>query len=171
VCVPKTLLDLMKVYQFQMEWTEGHIGKDRFCKCGIESRPWVPRNYGAYFYTRSKEEGLARVVEIRKAMKDIDVDAEVYLKRYCTEFELGLGPSDKYEWPEGTETLEKLILDSFDLNSIENSTLQPKFLKDHVIRKWIEFAWDRGDPTAAYFNDNEPLYPVSVKYEPEEEEE
>jgi len=91
----------------------------------------------------------------------------VTLKRYCTEFEIKLGPSNEYQWQDGIEDIEKAIFAAVDLESIGRPALQPTWLVGHIVRKWIEHAWDRADPTAIMFNDNQPLYTPSVTYHPE----
>lgn len=164
VVAPRTLHELMELLQFQREFTKGHMYKDRFCKCGIEDRNWVPRNYGGYFYTSSLEEGLERYEQVREGVDDINFEIPVTLKRYCTEFEIKLGPSDKYEWAEGTERLEKYIFDSLDLTTLVDTPLQPDFQVAHNLAEWIKFAWSRGDPTAEAFNDGQPLYTPAVTY-------
>ncbi len=164
VVAPNSLFELMQLYKLQIEFTADRMGTGRFCKCGTEIRPYTHRNYGGYFYCKSQEHGLHRYEQVRKMADEINPNINVTLKRYCTEFELALGPSDKYEWVDGTADLEAAIFNAVDISSIGDPLLQPDFLKGHIIRKWIEFAWDRGDPTALMFNDNDPLFPPSVTY-------
>ncbi|NIS52984.1 MAG: hypothetical protein GWN94_18065, partial [Phycisphaerae bacterium] len=71
-----------------------------WCKCGWEDRDWVHGNYGGYFYCNSKEVGLQRLETVRNAVrKNVDYGdkIDIFLKRYCTEFELKWGDSAKYE--------------------------------------------------------------------------
>ncbi len=164
VVSPRTLHELMELLQFQRAFTEKHMRKTRFCKCGIEERDWVPRNYGGYFYTSSKKEGLIRYKQVRAGMDRVNPEIPVTLKRYCTEFEIKLGPSDKYEWVEGTENLERHILNALDLTGLGGPALQPDYQVAHNLAEWIKYAWSRGDPTAEAFNDNEPLYTPAVTY-------
>jgi len=167
VVKPRTLYELMRVLKLQEDWTQGYLGKGRFCKCGIELRTWVPQLYGAYFYTRSKGQGLARWEEVRKMVDAINPNIPVILKRYCTEFELRLGPSDQYRPPAHAEALEREIWGALDIEPLVRTvSLQPAYLRGHVIRKWIEWAWSAGDETAMAFNDGEPLYTPSVTYHP-----
>lgn len=164
VVKPHTFYELMKLREFMQEYTEGHIYKKRFCKCGIEERAYTPVNYGGYFYNRSKEEGLMRWRAVREGMDKINPHIPVILKRYCTEFELQLGPSDKYEWPDGTAQLEAAIFKAVDLKSQGKNRLQPDYLVAHNIRKWMEFAWSIGDMTVMGFNDGQPLFTPIVTY-------
>lgn len=164
VVKPSTVYELMNLYAAQKKFVENHIGKDRFCKCGIETREYVHYNYGGYFYTDSKKQGLYRYGQVRKMVDKINPKIPVILKRYCTEYELEFGPSNEYERPKGSDELEKHFLDAIDLESIGDNPMQTKFIIEHNIRKWMEFAWGRGDPTVTMFNDNEPLFRPSVTY-------
>jgi hypothetical protein len=164
VVKPNSLYELMRLYEFQREFSADRMGTGHFCKCGIETRPYVPQSYGGYFYCQSLEHGLHRYQQVRAAVDKINPNIPVVLKRYCTEFELALGPSDKYQWVEGTEALEAAVFNAIDFDSIGKPCLQPAFMVRHIIRKWIEFAWDRGDSTAIMFNDNQPLFPPVVTY-------
>jgi len=164
VVKPFTFYELMQLMKFQKEYTEGHLYKDRFCKCGIEERGYTSHNYGGYFYNRSKEEGLQCWEEVRDGIDKINPRIPVILKRYCTEFELAMGPSDKYEQPEGTKDLEAAIFAAIDVESQGNNRLQPEYLAAHNIRMWMEHAWLIGDMTVMKFNDGEPLFTPSVTY-------
>jgi hypothetical protein len=164
VVKPFTLKELMDLYAFQKAFTANYMEKDRFCKCGIEERKCVHYNYGGYFYNKSKQQGLERYEQVRKAVDKINPHIPVILKRYCTEFEIKLGPSDKYKWPEGVDILQKRIFDIIDMDSIGRNVTQPQDIVEDNLAKWIEFAWDRGDHTAIMYNDNEPLYSPSVTY-------
>lgn len=166
VVKPFTLYELFKLYEFEKAYTKDCMGTDRFCKCGIEERPWVNYNYGGYFYNDSKEQGLQRWKEVREAVDKINPDIPVILKRYCTEFELKLGPSDLYEWTPWMDKAEKMIFDAIDFTSMGENAVQPDYLIRHCMRKWIEFAYDRGDATALLFNENEPLYSPTITYHP-----
>lgn len=164
VVKPRTLFELMKVYAFQKEFVKDHIGVGRFCKCGIETREYVNYEYGAYFYCDSLKHGLHRHQQVRNSIDEINPGIPVILKRYCTEFELGTCSSDMYVRPEWADAVEELVFGNIDMNCLNDNPSQPKFLVEHNIRKWIEFAWDRADPTATMFNDNEPLYTPCLTY-------
>lgn len=164
VVVPNSLYELMQLYEFQKEFTKDRMGTGHFCKCGIEERKYVPHDYGGYFYCTSMEHGQHRYEQIRAAMDEINPSIGVILKRYCTEFAIKLGPTDEYERPEGSDELEAAIFKAVDVDSLGKPELQPEWLRLHIIRCWIEFAWDRGDPTAISFNDGKPLYSPAVTY-------
>jgi len=148
----KTVKQLFAMLDFQQEFTKKCQGSGRFCKCGIEKRHWVHYQYGAYFYCDSKEQGQRRYKEVRAAVNRIDPSIEVTLKRGCTEMEIKCGPTDKYEQP-------------FESNKVNPS--QPLYLVRHIMKEWLLFAWDRGDPTAIEFNNGEPFYSQCVTYHEE----
>jgi hypothetical protein len=171
-----TVAHAMKVWQFEKDFTKDHMGKDRFCKLGQEDRNWVPYPFGGYFYCYGKEEGLKRHEEVVKGLgealgkKNVKTFphawrkgyVEVILKRYCTEMELNLGPSDEYERPAVADGWEEAIEVAFDVE--KENAIQPAFLIQDVLFRWLEFAWDRGDPTATEFNNGEPFYTPTVSY-------
>ena len=155
---PRTLEEL-----FQLKELQEYLRVP--AKCGIETRTRVFGNYGGYFYTNSKEEGLDRLEQVRNEVsKHISPDTPVYLKLACTEFEHSFGPSTKYKEPTNEEYKnEDTIRGCFVIHAVD--PVQPKHLKDHIAQEWIHFAWDRGDPTARMFNKDESLFPDIVKYE------
>lgn len=148
-------------------------------KLGIEEREWVGGNYGAYFYTTSISQGRRRWGQVMRAMAQepllrplvaatMEEDGKDYvtLKRYCTEYELLLGPSDKYEVPEMAEVWEKAAFAHFDLTKWYG---QPQYVKDHVMFRWLKFAYERGDETALLFNDGKPFVTPPVTYHVKED--
>jgi len=167
VVKPRTLYELVRVYEFQKDFVEGRIGKGHYCKCGVEPRQHVNQHYGAYFYCKSQEHGLHRYEQVRSAVNGIDTEIPVTLKRYCTEFELSCGPSDKYQRQPDHDIIEAEILKAVDLEPFRGQYLQPDFLVRHILYQWVMFAWDRKDPTVNLFNDDEPIFPPSVTYHEE----
>lgn len=161
---PKTLLELMEVLNWQKIFVNSPEGAKRYCKAGIEHRKYVPHNYGAYFYCVGRDKGLRRKAQVREAMDRINPEIPVVLKRYCTEFELKLGPSNKYKATAGMNRLEKKIFERIDVDSAFDQPGQPEDVQKSIQAEWIQFAWDREDPTAILFNDNEPLYTPVVTY-------
>lgn len=154
VCVrPETVKGLFDLYDLQRD-----LGLPS--KCGLnDTRPYVFGNYGGYWYTKSKKEGLTV-----KSMVLSGLHLHTILKRYCTEFEHKLGPSDKLE--ELTEEdlkFEEYILDLFPIG--EKLGDQPADLIAHMKRKWIECAYSIGDDTYLEFTDGVPLYSECVTYE------
>ena len=164
---PKTLLQLFILYDLQVKLSDAD--KSVWCKCGIEPRPWVFGNYGGYFYTNSKEEGLARYEQVRKLVDEqISPDVDVILKRACTEFEQRYGPTtewDKLFDPEKNpmvKSWEGLIDEHIVVTKSAES--QSDLVRKHVMSLWIDFAYDRGDPTVVKLNDGRPLYQPLVTY-------
>ena len=151
-----TVEELFKLLEWQYEFVKGFESKDRFCKCGIEERKYVTYPYGGYFYCNSKTDGLKRYRQVRDAMDKINPDIVVILKRYCTEFEIKLGPTKEYDQPPLAKAMEKKIYAAVD--RVKGNPKQPKYLLEHVFRQWLEFAYDRGDKTCLRFNDGKPFY-------------
>lgn len=139
-------------------------------KCGIETRPTVCGNYGGYFYTNSKEEGFDRLDLVKSEVnKHISRDVPVFLKLACTEFEHSFGPTDAYKDPTVIERKNEDTIRGCFVSHVFDP-VQPRHLKNHVMQKWIHFAWERGDATVTKFNDGKPLFPEVVMYQREEEE-
>lgn len=174
---PRNVKELVMLLELQENFTE------RYCKCGVEERSYVNADYGGYFYERSKEDGLDCLDEVRGLVAEhISPGIPVFLKRYCTEFELKFGPSDQVEetlsrgyfinpetgrvpvMPEGDMCALVAAAEQIFDTSYTN-TVQPPFVKQHVIRRWFEFAWARGDMTVKEFFGGEDLYTPSVRYE------
>jgi hypothetical protein len=166
VVVPRTLKELLILHKVQKVM----VSKDPhcWCKCGVEIRPDVERNYGGYFYTNSKEEGLRRLREVRKLVHaNIAPDVPVFLKRSCTEFERKYGDSDQWDQKRAVnaDQIEQQIKEH---STIEHEgTDQNMLVENHVVAGWIKFAAERGDPTVRELNNGKPLYPDYVKYEEE----
>lgn len=155
---PRTLEEL-----FMLKELQEHIKTPS--KCGIETRETVFGNYGGYFYTNSKEEGMDKLDQVRTEVGNhISPDIPIYLKLACTEFEHTFGPSSQYKEPTIQEHKNEDTIRGCFI-SLTFDSMQPKHLKDYICQKWIHFAWDRGDPTARMFNKGESLFPDIVKYE------
>ena len=157
-------MELFELYEFQRM-----MGVP--CKCGIERRKTTTSLYGGYFYTRSREEGLARYHEVRELV-DIHLSKEtpVILKRYCTEYEIGpdgQGPSDVLP-PLSAEEIEyeNFILENFPRTGY--GTPQPDFVTAHVMQEWIHYAYQyhkaTGDESFREFTDGSDLFKPYVTY-------
>lgn len=154
---PRTLVELFALAEIQ----EGCQYK---CKCGCEPRVFVHGNYGGYFYFTSKEDGLDGLDHISRIVKDkISPNVKVILKRGCTEFEGSFPHSATWQPLKGQKELEKYILDRVVLAAQTFDQTPEEVL--HVKRGWVEFAYDRGDPTAIDFNGGKPLYTPPDTYE------
>lgn len=185
---PKTVKQLFALHEYQdseYKYSRTKNGTPAgYCKCGIELRKYVHGNYGGYFYNSSLEEGLQCYEKVRADItKYIGADISVTLKRACTEYELKYGDSSRWE-----ELLEKGSYEDKDGNVITVPPLdvlkqkieaiklnvsmtaedmqaeegynvqQPGYVKIHVMRSWLERAYDVGDPTALEFNEGGKLY-------------
>jgi hypothetical protein len=161
VVSPRSFHELMQLLDLQKSMVKEN--PKCWCKCGVEMRDFVPRNYGGYFYTRGLEQGRIRYRTVRDAVDDaISKDVPVLLKRYCTEFEFDLGPSNLYKQPEGADKIEKMFWDSVDCQ--QEAVPQPDFVQRNIIRRWIRFAWGRGDSSVIEYNNGKSLYPSYVTY-------
>lgn len=155
---PKTVKQLFALADLQEKL-------DRPCKCGIEVRKTTHSNYGGYFYNVTLREGLECFDIVRKAVdenKYLGPDVEVLLKRACTEFEHACGDSDKWTISEYQLHVEALIERFVVLERKELK--QPEIMVNHVKRRWIEFAFERGDETYKEFTGGKPLYPKYKTY-------
>lgn len=176
VIKPRTVWQLIDLHELLATKMARH-----YSKCGIERRKYVHANYGGYIYCNILAEAKARHAEIRdeiaqtpslaSLLKERDPEGRlknVIIKRYCTEFELKAGDSAEYKRPPIADRIEAKMKERFDLPVQE--VPQPEELKEEIMANWIEFAWERDDPTAALCNDG-PLYtPPRVYHDPETEE-
>ena len=161
VARPRTVKELFEISELQKE-------SDRGSKAGIEKRHSVGGNYGAYWYNDSIEEGEECRQFVIELVKRINPDIPVFLKRGCTEFEHKFGQSIDWKVTEESEKKEKLITDNLVIED-DPSDGQPWFVKDNVRRKWVEFAYERGDETYLGFTGGKHLYPKYVTYESKED--
>ena len=165
---PQTLKQLFALLDLQ-------IRLGRHSKCGIEDRKSVRGNYGGYFYNRGANDGLECYVAVRDAIREDEhlkslleevdengVPKLVILKRGCTEFEHLLGRSDQWHVTKEQMALEEMLNDVFVRQL--SSEIQPWYVINHIHRKWIEFAWDRNDPTVMEFTGEKLIYPPYVTY-------
>lgn len=150
------------------------------CKCGIEVRPWVPASYGGYLYSRGLGQARDRYLDalaiaekwltlgdstidrLRSAGFVFDPTPKVILKRACTEMEMRLGPSDKWEFPADWDALEDHINQYVKVGLSKRNPPTPQYIIESKEAEWIRFAHDRGDPTAAMFNEGNPIYKTKV---------
>ena len=164
VVMPRSFHELMCLLQLQKDISAED--PKIYCKCGIEVRDYVPRHYGGYFYTNSKEQGLERYHQVRKLVdENVSTGCNVILKRYCTEFELKTGPSNKYVRTDEAKRLEALFWENSE--QVKEALEQPEWVRRHVIVGWMKFAWSRGDRTVTLYNGGQPLYTPSVTYHEE----
>lgn len=138
---------------------------DRPSKCGIEPRTTVMGNYGGYWYNVGLEAGQECYQAVRKAIDadpDLGKDVGVILKRACTEYELRVGPSDKWELTQEQLQAEAIIRTWVHSDPAMRSQSQHVLNKVH--RRWVEHAYAVGDETFVEFTDGQSLYPPLVTY-------
>jgi hypothetical protein len=170
VVVPKTLKALFQLLDIQRRMVSQN--PYCWCKCGVEVRADVERNYGGYFYTNSQEEGLIRLREVRaNVLPLLGADTTIILKRACTEYERKYGPSNEWDKlrTEQHEILEERLNEIFTPGYEELSN--SPFMQAHTLVKWIKFAADRGDPTVPELHGGKKIYPGYVTYELKNQEE
>lgn len=156
---PKTLQQLFALMEMQ-------IKMDRPSKCGIELRDSVHGLYGGYFYNIGLAEGLECYEAVRAEVDNtptLGPETEVFLKRACTEYEHACGDSDTWEITEEQLHIEALVDRHIEVECREVN--QPKKLIHHVHRRWIEYAYGRGDETYKLYTDDKPLYRKYKSYE------
>lgn len=156
---PRTVAQLIRLKELmETKFVENGL----YCKCGIEERNYVHGNYGGYIYNRGITKGKDAFKTIGELLGNDDklYNVDFILKRGCTEMELKLGPTKKYVVPSWAGEMEDKIMEVVELPKKNPAT--PKFLADHVIRKWLEFAWDRGDKTCLEFSDGIPIFPNQI---------
>jgi len=158
---PNTLDEVFQLHDMMLGW-------NRSSKIGIEVRAYVQSLYGAYFYNNSLEEGNECLEFVKEQVHSkINPEIDVHLKRYCTEFELRHGDSDKYKQRPEDLIWEKIVHDSFALQDMPLLQPQPHpaIIKQHIIQKIIEYATKMKDPTVPKYNEGKVPMPDIVKYD------
>lgn len=156
VVVPRTFKELILLHDLQIE-----LGFE--AKCGVESRTYTHRLYGGYFYTNSLDVGRIRYQTVREAVNDvISPNVPITLKRACTEMEILRGPSDKWVRTPLEDYWEKMVLEHVDIGY--QDAPQPDYVKQHIMKMWMEKAWANGDKTVLEFNNGQPLMTPSATY-------
>jgi hypothetical protein len=145
---PKTLKELMKVREIQKKL--GISGK-----CGVERRPTsMSKGLYAGFWYCPLGGGLEGARELHKKVelevkREIGFQTPVILKRACTEMEDAIGPSDGWCFPEVQHRVEDYLDSIYEVEQM--ITEQPEFLKVHILKEWIEHAWENRDETVREF--------------------
>lgn len=161
VVAPRTIVELFTLNDLMVAHPEMLD-----CKCGVELRDFVGRNYGGYYYNNSLKDGQAKYEAVRALVDEhLSPEVPVILKKYCTEFEMLKGPSKAYNRPKDADHWEDLFFKHVTLENYSED--QPEIVKRHIQRKWLEFAWARGDMTVKEFNNGEPLYTPTNTYHEE----
>lgn len=162
VCVtPRRVTELFRLYDIQDRHFKPHKVP---CKCGMDLREHTPHRYGGYWYCYGQDQGERRWLEVRKLVdKYIGDHVQVILKRYCTEFEMITGPTDKYEQPAQAKAIEEAVYSMIEVKKFEKAP-QPAGEIQKIMHDWIKRAWEIGDMSVQALNDHEPLYKPLVTY-------
>jgi hypothetical protein len=137
------------------------------CKCGIETRDYTSKSYGAYFYTRSLDEGRDRYEVVKQTVLDNmtrgkEIAEGMVLKRGCTEFEMVKGPSPYWHiTPKEMELYELMRAYVLDRGAVLS---QHPMIQNYVKQTWIPWAHSRGDFSYLPWNDGKKLFPDYVSY-------
>jgi len=160
VCRVDQLDQLMELMEIQKD-------VDIPAKAGLEQRQFlgVGKRYVALWYAPlGGGLDLARKIhkEIEARVQEkLGFQHKVHLKRACSEMEHKYGDSDKwtYAWT-GLEA----VLDEFFVGNVTLED-QPKQVRDAIIHRWIERAWEMGDPSVWKFAKKEHFPGSPVFYE------
>lgn len=166
VARPKTLRDLFKVREIQKKL-------DRPSKCGIEEREHVHALYGAYWYCPISE-GLKGARELYQTVRaeveeSLGEGTSVILKRGCTEMELAHGPSDRWTYTAADAQREMHLDGHYEVKRRER--VQPAYIENRTIRRWIEWAYSHGDNTYLDYTDGPLTRPVVTYHDSEHRDE
>jgi hypothetical protein len=166
VVYPRNILELLKLRDLQTQMAKADPACA--CKCGIELRTEVERNYGGYFYNNSKAGGLDKLKKVRMLVeKFVGKGIRVILKRGCTEFERDFGDSKEWDKYAAYNDLEDRLE---AISYIEDEFhAQPKIVQDHVLATWLLFAASIKDETLMELTDGESMYPDYSTYEEEDD--
>ena len=158
IAKPRTLAELVAIEAFQ----QTTIGFGR-SKCGLEMRTYTPRLYGAYWYCDGLDDGYIMLSRVRSIFHNIPA----ILKRGCTEYEMEVGPSDKWKITPEQLKLEALTTLHVDFDPYDKPDVvqSPPFVED-LHWTWIKWAYQNGDTTYLQFTNGKPLFPEYVSYEP-----
>ena len=157
VARPKTVVDLFKCRPIMEDLSLPS-------KLGCCPRRNTFGLYQAYFYNGSMEEGKETEAKVREAFAMVDPEMDVYLKRFCSEFEERFGRSDRIE--------DKVTPEMHELASILNNLIdypyrrerQPEILVERIMKEWVIVAMQSGDITYLELTGGRPLHLESVRY-------
>jgi len=148
---PQNLAQAIKIHEIQNSM-------DLVSKCGMERRDYTRGEWNAFWYApldQGVDGGRQLFRKVRKVLtaefgekfiKMMIRAGAMILKHGCTEMEMGMGPSSKWDYEKGRGPVLEPILDK--LLVIEELKLsQPAFVKRHIMANWIEWAYKIGDPT------------------------
>lgn len=125
-------------------------------KCGMDKRSYTPNTWGAYWYFHSLAEARRNYNKVKGVLNLINPDINLVIKRSCTEFELALGPSDKWDSLERDWEETEAVLDEW-VYRMDHSQEQHPLVKKAVRNRMLYWAHQHGDFTYKHFNRGEDL--------------
>lgn len=174
VLEPRNIRELMATYIMQLKLNMPS-------KCGTEGdRGNTEKLYGAYWYTKSVEEGRAVYNKVKTELErgltyemnilgvtikekfDDDIADRLILKRACTEYEQHCGPSDKWAYDEKQEEIEVLATNTFTQDTVVMQ--QTDHLLAHVFMTWIHNAAKWGDLEYKRYTNGNKLFAELLTY-------
>lgn len=167
VVTPRKVTELVKLLDIQQRYFAVHKIP---CKCGMDLRDHTPHRYGGYWYTRSQKQGEQRWRRVRELVdKYIGYHVPVILKRYCTEFEIEKGPSNKYVQPEWMPRVEAAAESMVDMDRWAKGYTNDQITQEKL-RRWMRYAYKIGDLSVYELHEGKHFYPPLVTYHEEAEE-
>jgi hypothetical protein len=155
---PRTLRELVAGY-------ETATRTPCMSKWGVELfNPHSQAIYAGYFYFTGLEAARAQFPVIRKMVDEhpkLGPEVPMIIKRGCTNYEVALGPSDKYSFRPELREVEAYFKSRF-----RPAEPSPKTLAEVLYGQWTPFAFRIGDDTYLDFTGGKPLYPKPVTYAP-----
>lgn len=153
---PRTLRELVAAWQ---------IAKGIACrsKWGLDfNNPNSEDFYAGYFYTAGLEAARATYKVVREALDSdpkLGPDVPMRIKRGCSEYEVALGPPDRYEFTPEMKELEIYLKSRFRAREGRRRPYG-------VFAEWIDHAFRRGDQTYLDFTGGKRLRPAAMSYDP-----
>jgi hypothetical protein len=154
--VPRTLRELVAAWE---------IGKRIRClsKWGVDlNNPYSQNVYAGYFYTSGLDAARAVFKVVRDAVNadaKLGPDIGMTIKRGCSDYEVLLGPSDRYEFTPEMAELEAYLKERFESRNVSEPG-------HHVLAHWIDVAYRMGDETYLDFTAGRRRRPKTLTYEP-----
>lgn len=158
VARPQTLKELMKFYEYQLEYAKEEDAIA--CKCGMERREegGYKGLYAAFWYTPhgcslSEAKEWQKKIDL-KIKKNLGFQFSTSLKRGCTEMEDRGGPSELWRYPDIYHVTEDALDAVWEIPIVDLVNSSP--MRTAVLRKWIGWAFSHKDPTVhEYYNNIE----------------
>lgn len=136
VCMfPRDFAEVISIYEYQ----SAHEAQ---CKVGMDMREYTKSIWGAYWYNRSIGEATKRHAMLTGEFPD----AQVIIKRGCTEFELLGAAGDSQYWiVTKIQREQEIWLDEhLDFDPFINPG-QNEAIRQSVIQRWMVWAHQHGD--------------------------